>query len=92
MGARLVYANNVAQNIKQGDKIYITDGKGNYMNASLKFTATKVEWNFAADGKLLTTSDNSTVLTWTMYIHTVIIQRFIYATKSQAFCYGRPIL
>lgn len=61
VGARLVYANNVAQNIKKGDKIYITDGKGNYMNASLKFTATKVEWNFAADGKLSTTSDNSTV-------------------------------
>lgn len=32
VGARLVYANNVAQNIKEGDKIYITDGKGNYMN------------------------------------------------------------
>lgn len=61
VGARLVYANNVAQNIKKGDKIYITDGKGNYMNASLKFTATKVEWNFAADGKLSTTSGNSTV-------------------------------
>lgn len=61
VGARLVYANNVAQNIKKGDKIYITDGKGKYMNASLKFTATKVEWNFAADGKLSTTSGNSTV-------------------------------
>lgn len=61
VGARLVYANNVAQNIKKGDKIYITDGKGNYMNASLKFTATKVEWNFAADGKLSTKSENSTV-------------------------------
>ena len=31
------------------------------MNASLKFTATKVEWNFAADGKLSTTSGSSTV-------------------------------
>lgn len=61
VGARLVYANNVAQNIKNGDKIYITDGKGNYMNASLKFTATKVEWNYAADGKLSTTSGTSTV-------------------------------
>lgn len=61
VGARLVYANNVAQNIKQGDKIYITDGKGNYMNASLKFTPTKVEWNYATDGKLSTKSENSTV-------------------------------
>lgn len=61
VGARLVYANNVAQNIKKGDKIYITDGKGNYMNASLKFTPSKVLWNYAADGKLSTTSGNSTV-------------------------------
>lgn len=61
VGARLVYANNVAQNIKKGDKIYITDGKGNYMNASLKFTPTKVEWNYATDGKLSTKSGNSTV-------------------------------
>lgn len=61
VGARLVYANNVAQNIKQGDKIYITDGKGNYMNDSLKFTPTKVEWNYATNGKLSTKSGNSTV-------------------------------
>ena len=61
VGARLVYANNVAQNIKKGDKIYITDGKGNYMNASLKFTPSKVLWNYAADGKLSTKSGNSTV-------------------------------
>ena len=61
VGARLVYANNVAQNIKEGDKIYITDGKGNFMNASLKFTANKVLWYYDADGKLSTTSGNSTV-------------------------------
>lgn len=57
----MVYVNNVKENINKGDKIYITDGKGKYMNASLKFTATKVEWNYAADGKLSTTSGNSTV-------------------------------
>lgn len=61
VGARLVYANNVAQNIKNGDNIYITDGKGNYMNASLKFTANKVLWYYDADGKLSTTSGTSTV-------------------------------
>lgn len=61
VGARLVYENNIAQNIKKGDKIYITDGKGKYMNANLKFTATKVEWNYAADGKLSTKSGSSTV-------------------------------
>lgn len=61
VGARLVYANNVAQNIKNGDKIYITDGKGKYMNASLKFTANKVLWYYDADGKLSTKSGTSTV-------------------------------
>lgn len=61
VGARLVYANNVAQNIKKGDKIYITDGKAKYMNDSLKFTPTKVEWNYDINGKLSTKSGNSTV-------------------------------
>ena len=61
VGARLVYVNNISENIKKGDDIYITDGKGNYMNASLKFTATKVLWNYATDGKLSTKSGNSTV-------------------------------
>lgn len=61
VGARLVYENNITENIKKGDNIYIIDGKGNYMNASLKFTATKVVWNYAADGKLSTKSGNSTV-------------------------------
>lgn len=61
VGARLVYANNVAQNIKEGDKIYITDGKAKYMNDSLKFTPTKVEWNYDTNGKLSTKSGNSTV-------------------------------
>ena len=61
VGARLVYVNNISENIKKGDDIYITDGKGNYMNASLKFTATKVEWNYTTDGKLSTKSGNSTV-------------------------------
>lgn len=61
VGARLVYENNISEIIKKGDNIFITDGKGNYMNASLKFTATKVVWNYATDGKLSTKSGNSTV-------------------------------
>ena len=61
VGARLVYENNITEDIKKGDNIFITDGKGNYMNASLKFTATKVVWNYATDGKLSTKSGNSTV-------------------------------
>lgn len=61
VGARLVYENNITENIKKGDNIYITDGKGNYMNDKLEFTATKVLWNYAANGKLSTKSGSSTV-------------------------------
>lgn len=61
VGARLVYENNITENIKKGDNIFITDGKGNYMNASLKFTSTKVVWNYTTNGKLSTKSGSSTV-------------------------------
>ena len=61
VGARLVYVNNVAENIKKGDNIYISDGKGNYMNANLKFTSTKVVWNYGTDGKLSAKSGNNTL-------------------------------
>lgn len=60
VGARLVYENNITENIKKGDNIYITDGKGKYMNDKLEFTATKVLWNYAANGKLSTKSGSST--------------------------------
>lgn len=90
VGARLVYANNVAQNIKKGDKIYITDGKGNYMNDSLKFTATKVEWNFAADGKLSTNSGNSTVYlrhkrNWSFLSYTYSLETTTDSDQASAF-------
>lgn len=57
VGARLLYANN-AQSIdfQKGDNIYITDGDGKYMNSSLKFTETKVEWTYDVDGKVSTKS------------------------------------
>lgn len=60
VGARLLYANN-AQSIdfQKGDNIYITDGDGKYMNSSLKFTNTKVEWTYGADGKVSTTSNGN---------------------------------
>lgn len=61
VGARLVYENNITENIKKGDNIYITDGKGKYMNADLNFTTTKVVWNYDANGKLSTPSGSSTV-------------------------------
>ena len=61
VGARLLYANN-AHNIgfQKGDNIYITDGNGKYMNSSLKFTNTKVEWTYDVDGKVSTKSGNKT--------------------------------
>lgn len=61
VGARLLYANN-AQSIgfKKGDNIYITDGNGKYMNYQLKFTTTKVQWTYGADGKVSTKYRNTT--------------------------------
>ena len=61
VGARLLYANNAHSiSFQKGDNIYITDGNGKYMNSSLKFTNTKVEWTYGADGKVSTTSGNKT--------------------------------
>lgn len=61
VGARLLYANN-AQSIgfQKGDNIYITDGNGKYMNSSLEFTNTKVEWTYGEDGKVSTKSGKKT--------------------------------
>ena len=61
VGARVLYANNAEHvDFKKGDKIYITDGHGKYMNSSLKFTNTKVEWTYGTDGKVSTKSGSST--------------------------------
>lgn len=54
-GAKIHYANYAPSSaIKLGDSFYITDGKGNYMNAKLKFTSTPVVWNSDANGKVWT--------------------------------------
>lgn len=61
VGARLLYANNAKSiGFQKGDNIYITDGNGKYMNYQLKFTNTKVEWTYGADGKVSTKSGNKT--------------------------------
>lgn len=61
VGARLLYANNAHSiGFQKDDNIYITDGDGKYMNSSLKFTNTKVEWTYGADGKVSTKSGNKT--------------------------------
>lgn len=61
VGARVVYTNNLNDEIKPGDDIYITDGKGRYMNANLKFTSTKVAWKYDKDKKVSMTSGKETV-------------------------------
>ena len=93
VGARLLYANN-AHNIafQKGDNIYITDGDGKYMNSSLKFTNTKVEWTYGADGKVSTKSGNKTyylrhynsTLTTTTYSN----RASVYNTKGLYLFYG----
>lgn len=61
VGARLLYANNAHSiGFQKGDNIYITDGNGKYMNSSLQFTKTKVEWTYDVDGKVSTRSGNKT--------------------------------
>lgn len=61
VGARLLYANNAHSiGFQKDDNIYITDGNGKYMNSALKFTNTKVEWTYGADGKVSTKSGNRT--------------------------------
>ena len=60
VGARLLYANNAHSiDFQKGDNIYITDGNGKYMNASLQFTKTKVEWTYDVDGKVSTRSSGN---------------------------------
>ena len=61
VGARVVYSNNLDSEINPGDDIYITNGKGLYMNANLKFTSTKVAWKYGTDKTVSTTSGNETV-------------------------------
>lgn len=90
VGARLVYVNNISENIKKGDDIYITDGKGKYMNASLKFTPTKVLWNYAKDGKLSTKSGNSTVYlrhkrSWSFFSYTYSLETTTDSNQASAF-------
>lgn len=90
VGARLVYENNITENIKKGDNIYITDGKGNYMNATLKFTANKVLWYYDADGKLSTNSGNSTVYlrhkrNWNFFSYTYSLETTTDSDQASAF-------
>ncbi len=62
VGASLHYTNNINATFSLGDDIYITDGKGNYMNANLEFTATKTLWHTDSEGRVYT-GDNKTYLT-----------------------------
>lgn len=62
VGARLLYANNAKSiGFQKGKNICIMDGDGKYMNSSLKFTKTKVEWTYDMDGKVSTGSGKQKV-------------------------------
>lgn len=62
VGACLLYANNAKSiGFQKGENICIMDGDGKYMNSSLKFTKTKVEWTYDMDGKVSTSSRNGKV-------------------------------
>lgn len=100
VGARLLYANN-AQSIgfQKGDNIYITDGNGRYMNSSLQFTTTKVEWTYDKDGKVSTKSGKKTYYlrhyTGSIFNPTVSLrtttkadQASVYNTKGLNLFYG----
>lgn len=50
-GAKLYYDFD-HQFATQNQQIYITDGNGKYLNASLNFTSEKVAWNIDGDGKI----------------------------------------
>ena len=43
-----------------GQSIYIMDGDGRYLNASLVYTSTPVAWSTDTDGRVWTTSDGKT--------------------------------
>lgn len=100
VGARLLYANNAHSiGFQKGDKIYITDGNGRYMNSSLEFTTTKVEWTYDKDGKVWTKSGNSTYYlrhytgsflfpTVSLKITTKAKQASVYNTKGLNLFYG----
>lgn len=100
VGARLLYANNAHSiGFQKGDNIYITDGNGRYMNSSLEFTTTKVEWTYDKDGKVWTKSGNSTYYlrhytgsflfpTVSLKITTKAKQASVYNTKGLNLFYG----
>lgn len=100
VGARLLYANNAKSiGFQKGDNIYITDGNGKYMNSSLEFTTTKVEWTYDKDGKVSTKSGNKTYYlrhytgsflfpTVSLRTTTKAAQASVYNTKGLNLFYG----
>lgn len=79
VGARVVFSNSVNIDIKKGDKIYITDGNGNFMNSSLKFTDAKVAWVYNTNGTV-STEDGKTYL-----VHNkrwVLFEGYVYSLST----------
>lgn len=84
VGARVLYDNSLSPNIKKGDDIYITDGKGRYMNANLQFTASKVAWKYGTDGKVYTTSGENTVYLYHKEDRFLLWKTYILSTTTEA--------
>lgn len=51
-GARLHYAMSIIEDLALGKSFYITNGNGQYMNTSLKFTDEKVLWSSTSAGRI----------------------------------------
>lgn len=79
-GVRLHYACSINVDLKLGSSFYITDGKGKYMNTSLKFTSAPVLWQSTTDGKVYNGStylmvEESGILIWKTYSLTTTTQK-----------------
>lgn len=61
VGARIEYSNTPSTEFKGGDEIFIRDGRGRYLNSSLKYTTTEVKWTYGTDGKVYTGSGSNRV-------------------------------
>ncbi len=80
VGARVFFSNNASTSVSKGDDIYITDGNGRYMDASLKFTTTKVKWTYDTDGKVST--NDGIITTYLMHKEAILIGTLSTTTSS----------
>lgn len=100
VGARVVYSNTPSVAFDRGDIVCITDGKGRYLNADLKYTTTRTEWLYDTNGKVSTGSgqervylrhNSEGILWWKEYYldtTTDISKATTYSTDGMTLYYG----